>query len=205
MNIDRHHFRYFVEQWLEKSRNASHGDHTPFVDEFIHAYIAFNAAYTTAAYLYDGPRQVIRTWDYLIGGPRKPRRPKRFVSEQARATRLVIHLVGKKLLEEFLQTIVTEVHAACRQIEDGDIYVIEREDGMPDIAANTELATDIRRGNVESFLTLIYLLRCNLFHGAKHLSDVQRVQLRAATSYLHLVVPRMVDLIERQIAIEANA
>jgi hypothetical protein len=52
--LDQDSLHYFVSRWLEKIRHAADGHDAPFVDEFIFAYIAFNAADTAAAYVVDG-------------------------------------------------------------------------------------------------------------------------------------------------------
>ncbi len=61
------------------------------------------------------------------------------------------------------------------------------------------LIEKIQSGGIVSLLNLIYLLRCNLFHGAKALSESHFQPLNAGYTVLNAIIPPFLDKIERRI------
>lgn len=197
MPLDQDSLHYFVSRWLEKSRHAADGHDAPFVDEFVFAYIAFNAAYTAAAYVVDGPSELFSRWSYQRGGLPRKRFPKYF-SEEARATKLVVLLTGEGVLQELMQSMHEQLAALRNLFDSGRLFLHESEDGAPDEAKDRQLLDAIEREDPVALLRLIYLLRCNLFHGAKQLTELQRLPLSVGTTFLRGAIPILLDGIERR-------
>lgn len=91
------------------------------------------------------------------------------------------------------------IEELCSCFGAGGLYLHELESGEPDITEDDELITLARSGDTESLLRIVYLLRCNLFHGAKALSAVQDVPLTAATTVLRVLIPPFLAGLDRRL------
>ncbi|MDC8758127.1 hypothetical protein [Janthinobacterium fluminis] len=195
METDLDSLNHFVHRWLDKAGDVSDSTDFPFVDRFVFTYISFNALYTAAANVLDGAATTISTWSFRNGGPPK-RRFKKYPSEQKRATALVVDVIGRRRSAESLVTCKDAIEDLCDGFGIGRLYLHELENGEPDTAKDNELITLARSGDTESVLKIVYLLRCNLFHGAKALSGIQDVPLTAATTILRALIPSFLDGVE---------
>lgn len=196
MKIDINSLSCFVYRWLDKASDLSNTSDSPFVDRFVFTYIAFNALYTAAANVIDGPDNVIATWSYRTGGPPK-RRFKRYPTEQQRATKLVVNVIGRYRCAECLSACAEAIAELCDCFGVGKLYLHEFETGEPDTAKDLELIERVRAGDTEALLKMVYFLRCNLIHGAKALAGIQETPLIASTAVLRALIPQFLDGIER--------
>jgi len=187
-----------VHRWLDKASDVADATDSPFVDRFVFTYISFNALYTAAANILDGSPATIVKWNFRKGGP--PKRPfKKYPTEQRRATTLVVDVIGRHRSVERLVVCKDAIEDLCNCFGAGRLYLHELESGEPDITKDNELIALVRSGDTESLLKIIYLLRCNLFHGAKALTAVQDVPLTAATTVLRILIPPFLAGIERRL------
>jgi hypothetical protein len=198
MKADINSLSHFVRRWLEKANDVVDSTDSAFVDRFVFTYISFNALYTAAANILDGSSSAIVKWDFRKGGPPK-RQFKKYPTEQRRATTLVVDVIGKHRSVERLLVCKDAIENLCNCFGPGRLYLHELESGEPDIARDDALIASARSGNIESLLRIVYLLRCNLFHGAKALSAVQDVPLTAATAILQTLIPPFLAGIERRL------
>jgi hypothetical protein len=203
MKTDLDSLRYFVYRWLDKARDVAATTDSPFIDKFVFTYISFNALYTAAANALDGAAATLSTWDFRHGGPPK-RRFKKYPTEEKRATLLVLEVIGRRKSAACFISCQEAVEALCKCFDTGGLYLYELETGAPDTARDNELITLVRSGDIVSLLKVVYLLRCNLVHGAKALSSVQDKPLTAATVILQAFIPPLLEGVEDAVR-SANA
>lgn len=193
MKQDHHSLRTFVERWIKKSEDAQGQPYAEF-DRFIFTYIAFNALYNAAVYVVEGHGLLIATHKWSRGGI-KMLKAQRYRVESVRASELVVKVCGTRL-REILPFLLQDIHEICECFGPNRLYLYEKPDGKPDFEADQRLVQSIRNGSAASLLKLIYLVRCNLFHGSKALSDVQDRLLNSSTFILQHVIELMLSRIE---------
>lgn len=195
MHVDIDSLRHFIERWLSKANCTLEQSDSPFVDRFVFTYISFNALYTAAANIADGRAQAISSWSYLKGGP--PRRSfRRYPTELKRATQLVIEKIGVQRVGAILAEVQAATEQLCACIDSGEFYLHETADGAPDNEKDRQLTLKARNGDGISLLTIVYFLRCNLFHGSKTLMPSQAAPLSAATEVLQALIPTLLERVE---------
>jgi hypothetical protein len=201
MHPDTHSLRVFVERWLGKAQNA--GDQPfPEFDRFIYAYIAFNSLYNAAVYVKEGHGPLISKHRWSRGGIQKPRFS-RYQAESIRASELVVEVCGSAI-HDVLSEMTAQVNSICECFASGQLYLHEMSDGTPDIATDKLLVDGVRGGNAVKLLKLIYLVRCNLFHGGKALSSVQDKLLSNSAEIVLRVCLLLLKRIEASITTRPN-
>jgi hypothetical protein len=197
MKPDPHSLRTFVSRWLQKADDAGHDDYSEF-DRFIFTYIAFNALYNAAVYVVEGHGPIIMQHAWSRGGMQKPKFPKYRV-EAFRASDLVVRVCGSALKKSLTEA-RHQIAELCECFGPGQIYLHELPNGEPDIEADEKMVAEIRAGSNSQLLWLIYMVRCNLFHGSKALSTVQNQLLSNSSS----IVRRVVEVLLLRIEVAAR-
>jgi len=131
MPIDPYSLRQFVGRWCDKSLHAADGEDAPYVDEFVFAYIAFNAAFTAAAYVEDGPVADFPRWSYRRGGPPVRKFPN-YGAEKIRASKLVVLVAGLGPLQALMRDFQPSLEEMCALFTSGTLYLYETKVGAPD-------------------------------------------------------------------------
>lgn len=117
-------------------------------------------------------------------------------SERIRASTSVVDFCGSHLTLVLMQR-KSEIQAICDSFGPNKLYLNEFPDGSPDLKLDEQQVQDILRGDYKKLLTLIYMVRCNLFHGSKALSEVQNELLAGCTAVIADVILVLLTRIEK--------
>lgn len=193
MQPDTHSLRAFVERWLGKAHDAGDQPFSEF-DRFIYSYIAFNSLYNAAVYVKEGHGPLIAAHSWSRGGI-KISKHSRYRSESVRASELVVVLCGHAI-HNLLAEMEVQVEAICDCFSTGRLYLHETDTGKPDVEADRRLIDSVRGGSAVDLLKLIYLVRCNLFHGGKALTAAQNQLLTNSSRVVERVGLLLLSRIE---------
>lgn len=168
----------FTDRWINKAEN--HKDETPSgaFDRFFSLFVPFNALYQAA------------TERLLARGEID----KRDTYDRKAATENTAKYVDASLLQRHLQThCEEELKVVVKLIEDKTFYIsTHRPTGRPDHRADQEYINGIKSGEPEKFcrgiLVLLYLTRCNMFHGSKDFKHIQIQILNPMNKILYQVI-----------------
>ena len=172
------HAHEFVQAWVQKATRHRAKTLSGAYDRFFTLFVAYNALYTQATNQLLN-RSVIEERD---------------ISERRSATEFVVEITGASRLRAHIrQHSQDSVAALLKALEiDGHHVCIGRRTGLPDADKERELIAQIKshddRAHALALLTVIYQIRCNMFHGHKVYAHVQIAPLRAAGDLLASVV-----------------
>ena len=197
MNIDPHSLRFFVTRWLNKARYVRSRDGLAAFDKFMFTYIAFNTLYNTAAYVVEGQSNRVTEHMWSRGGLGQPGFPKHKI-ERTRASRLVVDIGGEQLVEAILRK-RNDIKKICGCFSCSMLYLHELPNGEPDYVKDQTMIDKIGQGNVTELLVLIYMVRCNFFHGEKALSCIQNTLLISCKNILAIASEHLLRAIETRV------
>lgn len=168
----------FVGSWVAKANRYKRATLSGAFDRFFSLFVPFNSLYQAAV-------------DKLISEGRVLESE---ATDRKSATIHTIEFLGAELLEGHLKMHCRdELQAVVKLIEDGTFYVsTNRKTGMPDHNADKLLIDAIKSGEGKDFcegiMNLLYLTRCNMFHGSKEFTHIQIKILVPLSSILAQVI-----------------
>ncbi|HCH4004126.1 TPA: hypothetical protein NKV74_003512 [Vibrio parahaemolyticus] len=202
MAIDTYAFRDFCESWLRKSNGYKTGRLADPFDEFFTLFVVYNRIYVEIGKVLI--RSHHRSVAQFLRQPRYARHvnnvhlPVRPLPDKTSAVRLAsVYLRSNNIDAHIFAECEDDIAYLVSAIELGGFYFnYDYENEAPDLNRDTQLATRARGGQIEAVLELIYLARCNMFHGTKEFQDVQRQLLESMSNILRCistqVLPRLV-------------
>ena len=203
MTIDVYSLYSFCDGWLRKAetyRNDRLAD--PF-DEFFTLFVVFNRLYVEIGKVLIYKRHYSvrrflhqRRFARQRGNIIKPIRP---LPDKVSAVELTAaYLRENNLPSQIIETCEQEIAYLAASIENGSFYFnYDYNNDAPDLDRDRNLAIELRKGSIESVLELIYLARCNMFHGAKEFHATQRPLLSSMSGVLmcisNLALPYLIQ------------
>ncbi|MBU2978801.1 hypothetical protein [Alteromonas sp. C1M14] len=193
MAIDVYSLNNFCDGWLRKAENYRTDRLSDPFDEFFTLFVVYNRLYveigkilihkrhpSVARFL--SQRRFVRERQNAL----KPIRP---LPDKISAVELTeAYLRKNNLINEIIDTCEHEIDYLANSIENGSFYFnYDYESDAPDLVRDRKLAEGIRKGSVKSVLELIYVARCNMFHGSKEFHDIQRRLLSSMSGVLRCV------------------
>jgi hypothetical protein len=167
-------FENFYTSWLGKANSYTEDSLTNCFDKFITLFIIYN-------FLYMEVRK--KLIDSGVCGR------KRHYDKTAATDYVVAYLKGKFFVEQVLNDEISKQHLStiCSIIKEKQFAICHDEKGIHLSYKDDELLNSLYAKEAQkqatAILTLIYHVRCNLFHGSKGFEDVQR-QLLVPIIYL---------------------
>lgn len=193
MTIDVYSLSSFCDGWLRKAQNYRTDRLADPFDEFFTLFVVYNRLYVEIGkvLIYERhssvrrflhQRRFVRQRENII----KPIRP---LPDKISAVELTAaYLKKNNLLSQIIDTCEQEIDYLASSIENGSFYFnYDYENDVPDLERDRELAIGLRKGSVEPVLELIYVARCNMFHGSKEFHDIQRRLLSSMSGVLRCV------------------
>jgi hypothetical protein len=195
-------FRERHKRWLEKSKDYDTSDINQCIDKFMTLYVTYNALYVEAAAYIHRKAAKEGTGGYKLKGDGFP--------DQQAATKYVLDILGSRKLLERLNN-----DSSTKQAIDHLVDLMERGGfnitldsvwGEPDRDKDKELLNSLKSKRADekarTILTIIYEVRCNLFHGRKGLHPVQKDLLVPLSILLETVIMLLYSDLQRAPYIE---
>jgi len=180
----------FCERWIAKSNGYNEENTEEVFDKFFSLFVTYNAIYFNATL-------------YLI---KHGRIGKKRTGDKVSATNNMSDFIGTNELYAKLISLKSDVEAIIAEVEDNRFYISTEKDNItPNKAEDLRLGEKIknkfnltnakekRKFNI-ALLTLIYGVRCNMFHGKKGIDPLQKDILNPMNNILKTIID---DLIER--------
>lgn len=174
----------FCEDWIAKANRADTSSMDGVFDRFFSLWLVYNRLYEEAG------RMLVHTQhSWAQGIKRRP--PFMPMPDRRAATSGIISFCGASALKSAIEKSCDgkALDNTLQAIESGQFFLHENyETGEPDHKKDLALLRQAREGDVEALLNLVYQARCNLFHGQKVYSSVQRPLLEGMIAVLVVVV-----------------
>jgi len=172
------------QRWVDKSKKYDEEKTEEVFDKFFTLFVAYNSIYFNA------------TMDLIKNGKIGKRR----TGDKVSATKNMTDFIGTEKLYNTLIDLKVEVLKIIEEIEDKRFFVSTKEDNYTaDHEEDTRLISEIkdnfelknkagkRKFNI-ALLTLIYGVRCNMFHGQKRISSPQKKILNPMNKILETII-----------------
>ena len=171
------------ERWIKKSDGYDEGETVYVFDKFFTLFVTYNSIYFNATI-------------YLIS---QGKIGKNRTGDKDSATKNMNDFIGTKELYNKLVSLESEVVKILDCIGSPFYISTERDNITPDVEEDERLVNNIKNkfnlSNVNeqrkfniSLLTLIYGVRCNMFHGKKRLSSLQDNILKPMNKILETII-----------------
>jgi len=183
-----HRFQDFCDRWLKKAREYDETELSQCFDKFFTLFVVYNALYSeTAALLYRKARAESRN-DYKMESDHFP--------DSEAATKYVLDLLGSRNLlntlkddlesSKAIETIIDLMDRKRFNVQLDPVWGRLQPDKDQELLAS--LKSNSRDNKARAILTVIYSIRCNIFHGRKGFVDHQEELLIPATIILRKVI-----------------
>ncbi|NTV47939.1 MAG: hypothetical protein HGB11_15785 [Chlorobiales bacterium] len=174
----------FCRRWLEKADAYDSSALSGAFDSFSSTFVAYNALYNEVARLLV-KSGVARHQD---------------TGDKRSATVHVPAFLGYRDLAHMIKSkpeLIACVQEITRLIKYGSFYIHSDKTGRPNYAADRECLRHLELGNDEEFcealMMLIYITRCNMFHGSKEFHPIQASLLNPMTKVLRAVTTMVIS------------
>lgn len=178
----------FCRRWLDKASTYNDNDLKDCFDKFFSLFVVYNALYVEA------------TRRMMKAGTIKPNQG----GDRISATKHVPTYLGHSSLAHLLKNDAIMSHAINRfteLIHRGDFYIHTNKLGEAERSEDRSSIRKIRQGDdkefCESCLLLIYLTRCNMFHGGKQFIQYQKDLLDPMMTVLLKVINELKEKLVR--------
>lgn len=199
-------FKSLYQRWWEKANQYDTENVHQLFDKFFSLYVVYNALYVEAA-AHLKRKAISKGKDaYKVNDDRFP--------DEAAATKYVLDIIGSKSLLDMLKN-NNKTKAAIEQLK----MVIDEENyihfwicldpiwGEPQPEKDKEILKLLKSSSSDeqarAILTVIYQVRCNMFHGRKGVDPVQRELLLPIITILEQVTARLYEKLEREFRLKA--
>jgi len=176
-------------RWIEKSEKYDKENTEEVFDTFFSLFVPYNAIYFNAT-------------RYLIKGKKIG---KNRTGDKISATKNMSDFIGTDELYATLISVKTDIEKVIDEVEKNIFYISTKKDNFtPDNDMDNQLLKDIknkftlttktekRKFNI-SLLTLIYGVRCNMFHGKKVINPLQKGILIPMNNILKTIMNNLVQ------------
>jgi hypothetical protein len=185
INLER--LEEFCEAWVAKANEADTRHIAGVFDRFFALWIVYNRLYEEAARtLAHEDHPWARRFSRWRNQPFAP------PPDRASATQGIVFFCGRR---ELVAAIAQDdgcrraLEEALCAMDSGLLFLHEDyQTGDPDHDRDRELVERARNDNPEALLALVYQARCNLFHGQKAYSEVQRPLLEGMIAVLVVTI-----------------
>ncbi len=192
-------FKSLCERWRRKAKQYDEEDTHQLFDKFFSLYVAYNALYAeTAAYLH---RKAINEGkeNYKLDDESFPDKQAatKYVLDLLTSRRLMQSLEGKEATKQAINELKVLMHGRSAT----HFWIcLDPVFGEPQKEKDRELikmldspSTDER---ARAILQLIYQVRCNMFHGRKSVSPVQKQLLSPLIVLLEAIIDKLYRKLE---------
>ena len=175
--------RVFCERWLKKADRYGESTEDIF-DKFFSLYVVYNAIY------FDITIELINT--KRIG--------KKRTGDRISATKNIPIYIEEGILSQKLYAMANDINVIINLIKNGIFYISTEKDNITpaphidqeqvkfiEIYLLTKKRSDMKKFN-ESVLSLIYGVRCNMFHGKKGFDPIQKELLIPMNNILEMII-----------------
>ncbi|MDY6946934.1 MAG: hypothetical protein SXG53_14555 [Pseudomonadota bacterium] len=178
----------FCDAWLNRAAAVPQPSIADLFDQFFALWIVFNRIYEESARVLAASGHPSARVVVAIGKGRRFAPP----PDRKSATVGVEALCGVAELRRRLYEDAESARAIERVLDvvaSGRLHLHENyETGEPDFPRDQKLVAEARQGSPRALLELLYQARCNLFHGQKAYSEVQRPLLEGMIRVLRIVI-----------------
>ena len=187
LNLER--IEEFCAAWIARAGEADTRHIAGVFDRFFALWVVYNRLYEAAARTL---AQECHDWASAFVRRNQPFRP---LPDRMSATRGVILFCGRQRLAAAIAQhdgCSRMLEATLQAIDSGLLFLNEDyQTGEPDYAKDRELVGHVRKGDPGALLELLYQARCNLFHGQKAYSEVQRPLLEGMIEVLVVTIEQV--------------
>ncbi|MGE4451005.1 hypothetical protein [Castellaniella sp.] len=176
----------FCEAWIAKANRADTTSIDGVFDQFFSLWLVYNRLYEEAGRILVHERH---PWSQAPGfNKRPPFMP--MPDRQAAITGITFFCGASALKSAIAKSCDSQaLDRTLRAIESGQFFLHENyATGEPDHEKDQALVRQAREGDAEALLALVYKARCNLFHGQKAYSEIQRPLLGGMIAVLVVVI-----------------
>lgn len=188
----------FCLRWQEKADNYSEDNLADIFDKFSSLYIIFNRLYNTL-------EGILRDKDELnnIPGIRFKNAKNKELNDNVAATKLVAFYLEPKAVF-ILEILTNEINLYKTIIENNIFHFYSNSELLKDNRNKNDqnilkdLKSKIPEKRLFGILTVLYKLRCNLFHGTKGFFNEQKEVLLPAISSLKIINQSLIEKINSE-------
>lgn len=178
----------FCNRWLEKADKYTNDTTEDVFDKFFSLYVVYNAIYTEAT---------IKL---------KENNPKISNGDRISAVKNISTYIGHDILSKSLLDMSNDINKVIELIKKGTFYISTKRDEKGNIVSSndeddkliniietyisTQKRKDWKKFN-EAVLSLIYGVRCNMFHGDKSFDPIQKQLLIPVNKILEMIIKEL--------------
>ena len=188
----------FYLRWKEKADNYGEDDLADIFDKFTSLYIIYNRLYNTL-------EGILRDKDELknIPGIRFKNVENKELNDNVAATKLVSFYLEPEAVF-IIDNLTNEINLFKRIIENNIFHfnvnskLLDNNINKNDQYIFRDLKSNLPTKQLFGILTVLYKLRCNLFHGTKGFFNEQREVLLPAISCLKIINQKLIEKINSE-------
>ena len=186
----------FYNRWTEKSKSYSNDDLADLFDKFFSLYVVYNRIYNiTASVLYEeGEIEKLKKAKKIKRNKRETE-----VNESDAAIFCIAHYLRDNL-EEIISENINEIND-FKFILENKLFNIDLFYGQPQPKKDKKLLKGLESKNnlivIESLLTILYKVRCNIFHAEKGFNEEQRIILEPVNNLLEKLIKTLISKVTR--------
>ncbi len=174
----------FCKRWLKKADKYTNDTIEEVFDNFFSLYVAYNAIY------FEATTELIK----------KKKIGKNRIGDRVSAVKNIPVYIGQDTLSQKLLDMSDDINKMIDLVKNGTFYISTQKDNItPDTDEDMKLVKDIerflskrkkkdRKKFNEAVLSLIYGVRCNMFHGKKGLDTIQKGLLKPLNKILLTII-----------------